>query len=67
MALEVTTMARKRREFLEEFKLETVNLVKEGPRSVGEVARDLDLTGSAVRNFAIGCASSTWTLACARA
>ena len=51
MASEVTTMTRKRRKFSKEFKLETVKLVKEGPRSVGEVARDLDLTESAVRNW----------------
>ena len=51
MASEVTTMTRKRRKFTNEFKLETVKLVKEGPRSIGEVARDLDLTESAVRNW----------------
>ena len=51
MASEVTTMTRKRRKFSKEFKLETVKLVKEGPRSIGEVARDLDLTESAVRNW----------------
>ena len=51
MASEVTTMTRKRRKFSKEFKQETVKLVKEGPRSVGDVARDLDLTESAVRNW----------------
>ena len=51
MASEVTTMTRKRRKFSKEFKLETVKLVKEGPRSIGEDARDLDLTESAVRNW----------------
>ena len=51
MASEVTTMTRKRRKFSKEFKLEPVKLVKEGPRSVGEVAGDLDLTESAVRNW----------------
>jgi len=51
MALEVTTMSRTRRRFSKEFKLETVKLVKEGPRSIGEVARELDLTESAVRNW----------------
>ena len=44
-------MTRKRRKFTKEFKLETVKLVKEGPRSIGEVARDLDLTESALRNW----------------
>ena len=51
MASEVRTMTRKRRKFSKEFKQETVKLVKEGPPSVGEVARDLDLTESAVRNW----------------
>ena len=51
MSSEVITMTRKRRKFTKEFKLETVKLVKEGPRSVGEVARDLDLTESAVRKW----------------
>ena len=51
MDSEVTTMTRKRRKFSKEFKLETVKLVKEGPRSIGEDARDLDLTESAVRNW----------------
>ena len=37
MASEVTTMTRKRRKFSKEFKLETVKLVKEGPRSIGEI------------------------------
>ena len=44
-------MTRRRRKFTKEFKLETVKLVKEGPRSVGEIARDLDLTESALRNW----------------
>ena len=51
MAWEVTTMTRERRKFSKEFKLETVKLVKEGPRSIGKVARELDLTESAVRNW----------------
>jgi transposase len=40
---------RKRRAYTKEFKAETVRLVVEGGRSVGEVARDLDLTESALR------------------
>jgi transposase-like protein len=40
---------RKRRAFTKEFKAETVRLVVEGGRSVPEVARDLDLTESALR------------------
>lgn len=51
MGLGVETMTRKRRKFTDEFKAETVRLVNEGPRSLAEVARDLDLTESAVRNW----------------
>jgi len=40
---------RKRRAFTREFKAETVRLVVDGKRTVGEVARDLDLTESALR------------------
>jgi transposase len=40
---------RKRRKFTAEFKRDTVRLVREGGKTVGEVARDLDLTESAVR------------------
>lgn len=44
-------MSRNRRKFTKEFKRETVKLIKEGPRSAGQVARDLDLSESAVRNW----------------
>ena len=40
-----------RRKFTDEFKGETVRLVLEGGRTAGAVARDLDLTESAVRNW----------------
>ena len=40
---------RKRRSFTREFKAETVRLVLGGGKSVPEVARDLDLTESALR------------------
>jgi transposase len=40
---------RKRRTYTKEFKAETVRLVVEGGRSIPEVARDLDLTESALR------------------
>jgi len=40
---------RKRRAFTREFKAETVRLVVVGGRSIPEVARDLDLTESALR------------------
>ena len=42
---------RERRKFTDEFKAETVRLVLEGGRTAGAVARDLDLTESAVRNW----------------
>jgi len=42
---------RKRRAFTKEFKAETVRLVVEGKRSSAEVARELDLTESALRQW----------------
>lgn len=42
---------RKRRSFTAEFKAETVRLIRETGKSIGEVARDLDLTESAVRQW----------------
>lgn len=40
---------RKRRKFTDEFKRDTVRLIREGGKSVVDVSRDLDLTESAVR------------------
>lgn len=42
---------RPRRSFTPEFKAEVVALCKQGDRSVGQVARDLDLTETAVREW----------------
>jgi transposase len=42
---------RKRRSFTKEFKAETARLVRAGGKSVAEVARDLDLTPSALRDW----------------
>ena len=42
---------RKRRMFTPEYKAEVVRLVREGGKSVGRVARDLDLTETAVREW----------------
>jgi len=42
---------RKRRSFTAEFKADTVRLVREGGRSIREVARDLDLTETALREW----------------
>src|SRR4051794_33795110 len=42
---------RKRRSFTAEFKAETVKLVNVGDRSVGQVAKDLDLTETALREW----------------
>jgi transposase len=42
---------RPRRSFTPEFRAEVVALCMKGDRSVGEVARDLDLTETSVRNW----------------
>ena len=42
---------RPRRSFSKEFKRDAVNLVRESGRTVAEVARDLDLTESALREW----------------
>ena len=41
----------KRRKFTTEFKNETVKLIRESNRSVGEICRELDLTETAVRRW----------------
>jgi transposase-like protein len=43
---------RSRRKFTDEFKAETVKLIRESGRSVGSVAKELDLTETAVRKKA---------------
>lgn len=42
---------RERRSFSRQFKDEVVELCRAGDRSIGQVARDLDLTETAVRNW----------------
>ena len=42
---------RKRRAFSPEFKAETVRLVRESGKSVGAIARELDLTETALRRW----------------
>ena len=42
---------RRRRWFAPEFKAEIVGLCQQGDRSVGQVAKDFDLTGTAVREW----------------
>jgi transposase-like protein len=42
---------RNRRKFTDEFKAETVKLIGESGRTVGSVARELDLTETAVRDW----------------
>ena len=44
-------MGRKRRKFTLEFKAEAVRLCKVGDRSIGQVAKDLDLTEGALREW----------------
>ena len=43
--------ARKRRAFSDEFKAETVRLVRNSEKSIGAIARELDLTDSALRKW----------------
>jgi len=42
---------RSRRSFTEEFKAEVVELCRRGDRSIGQVAKDLNLTETSVRNW----------------
>jgi transposase len=49
---------RARRSFTPEFKAEIVELCQRGDRSIGQVARDFDLTETAVRS---GCARPNGT------
>ena len=42
---------RKRRSFTPEFRADAVRLVREGSKSLPQVAKDLDLTESALRNW----------------
>lgn len=42
---------RPRRRFTREFKAEVVELCRQGERGIGQVARDLDLTETAVRRW----------------
>jgi len=51
VAKEVSVGKRKRRRYTAEFKAETVQLVKESDKSIGEIARDMDLTDSVLRNW----------------
>ena len=44
-------MTRKRRSFTPEYKAEVVALVRDGGKGIAALARDLDLTESAVRNW----------------
>ena len=51
MAAEARKGRRQRRQFSEEFRAQAVRLVLEEGRSVGAVARELDLTASALRQW----------------
>jgi len=42
---------RKRRKFTPEYKAEVVRLIRTSGRSIGEIAKELDLTDSAVRKW----------------
>jgi transposase len=49
--MEERKQPRPRRSFTKEFKAEIVELCQRGDRSVGQVARDFDLTETAVREW----------------
>ena len=49
---------RHRRKFTDEFKAETVKLIRESGRTVGSVAKELSLTETAVRNWVKQAAAS---------
>ena len=51
MAAEASKGRRQRRQFSEEFRTQAVRLVVDEGRSVGAVARELDLTASALRQW----------------
>lgn len=51
MSTSETKQRRKRRSFTPEFKEEAVRLVLEEGKTVGQVARDLDLTETALRTW----------------
>lgn len=42
---------RKKRQFTEEFKAEAVELVRSSGKSIGQIATDLDLTETSLRNW----------------
>ena len=44
-------MARKRRSFTAEYKADAVKLVKDSGKSIGQVAKDLDLTETTLRDW----------------
>jgi transposase len=49
--LEVPMERRPRRRFTPEYKAEVVGLIRSSGKSIGQVARDLDLTETAVRDW----------------
>ena len=51
MREEMFMARRKRRQFTPEFKAEAVRLARVGDRSIGQVAADLDLTETALREW----------------
>jgi transposase len=51
MAADTSKPRRQRRQFTDEFKAQTVRLVLDEGKSVAQVARDLGLTASSLRNW----------------
>jgi transposase len=49
MGAQVAKKRRKRRQFTDEYRAEVVELVRSSDKSIGQIARELDLTETAVR------------------
>ena len=56
-----TTRRRSRRQFSDEFRAGAVRLVLEEGKTVGAVARELDLTESALRQWVERARADTWS------
>jgi transposase-like protein len=52
MGFQVAKKKRQRRQFSPEYKAEVVALIRKSGRSIGEVARELDIADSVVRSWA---------------
>ena len=64
LSLEVFIMSRRRRAFSSEYKAEVVKLIRDSGKSIGQVAQELDLTESAVRNWVRQAEMDEWRGVC---